>query len=278
MVSVEIQDPFEKESDLSASTLYRSEVLRLPRLSRAEQAVLVDRARQGHQESAHALVVNCLHWALLMAHRIYEERQPSHVEILDLASEANVKMVEQLDKALTANDPVAYLMSIASQTIRVYCTYHAPLIQRPEWLSRKQLVELSPFLPPMNSLDEPLSPDNPVPRKEYLVASPLSAEAEEEREHRSSSRFALLYEAVKRLNCDQRATTIRLYGLFGQPKETASEIASTSHLPYRRVTENARLARSHLRRCLTDHLPQMTRSRLISTGASHPLSQEEQEA
>ena len=278
MVSVERQDSFEKESDLSAYALYRSEMLRLPRLSRAEQAVLVDRARQGHQESAHALVVNCLHWALLMAHKVYEERLPSHVEILDLAGEANVKMVEHIDKALTAHDPVAYLMSIASQTIRVYCTYHAPLIQRPEWLSRKQLVELNPFLPHTHSLDEPVHPDNQLPRREYLAASPLSAETEQEREQRSSSRFTLLYEEVKRLNPDQRATTIRLYGLFGQPRETTGEIAKNSHLPYQRVAGNARLARYHLRRRLQDHLPQIARSRLISTGVSHPLSQEEQEA
>lgn len=252
MLEIDTIEALEKEGTLSASTLYSAEVARLPRLSREEQKTLVDLARSGQEEARHRLLLNCLHWTLLMAHRIYKERRPLHIEVLDLAGEANLKMVEKMEKALAANDPIAYLMTIAIQTIRVYCTYHAPLIQRPEWYSRQALAELDPFLPPMESLDEPLCTGSNVLRSEQIAAPVLDLAATEQQKQRTDARFALLYQAITCLNRPQRATTVRLYGLFGQPRETMSDIASASRLPYYLVKGRAQLARHHLRHLLTN--------------------------
>src|SRR5258708_5944036 len=155
MLDTKTVDALKQNGDLSAYALYDAEFAQLPRFSRQEQGELVDRARKGHDEARHLLVVNCLHWALIMAHRIYHERRPLHVDVLDLMAVANLKMLEKVDKALTADDPVAYLLTIAAQVMRVYCTYYAPLIQRSEWYSRKQLMEAHPLPLLMESLDVP---------------------------------------------------------------------------------------------------------------------------
>ncbi len=244
---------FERASSLNALALYHADVARLPRLSRAEQAELVALARTGHQEAREQLLLNCLHWALLRAHQIYDERRPCHVDILDLAQVANLKMLETMDQALTARDPTAYLMTVAAQAIRVYCTYHAPLIQRPEWLSRRELADLEPALSPMRSLDAP-SGEGDVSPQEQLAAPPLELASEAQQHQYAMFRFARLYQAVKRLNRSQRAAVVRLYGLFGQPCETMSDIAGTSHLTFNGVRGRACEARKHLRRLLTSEL------------------------
>src|SRR5690242_18134923 len=94
--------------ELSAYTLYDAEIKRLPRLTREKSPALVERARKGDGEARHELVLGCLRFALMKAHQCYNERQPEHVDVLDLTQEANLAMLAKLDYALAANDPVAY--------------------------------------------------------------------------------------------------------------------------------------------------------------------------
>jgi DNA-directed RNA polymerase specialized sigma24 family protein len=261
MLEHETIDALTKAGDLSAHTLYAAEVERLQRFPREEQDELVERARNGDAEARQLLMLNCLRWVLITACRMYEERQPQCVEALDLAAEANLKMVERLDLAMHAHDPVAYLMTVAVRAMRVYCTYHAPLIQRPEWCSLKELARFDPFPPLMTSLDEGFSSPGTTSRGEQIAAPLLTLESDEQREQRTSAHFALLYEAVKRLSRKQRATVVRLYGLFGQPTETLDEIAEVSHLRYRSVVRTASLARRRLHHLLAEHLSQLLRPR-----------------
>lgn len=250
-------DALTQHGDLSAYALYDAEVARLPRFSRQEQRELVDGARQGNQEARHLLVMNCLHWVLIKAHSIYDERRPLHVDVLDLMEEANLQMLEKMDKALTANDPVAYLMAIAAQTIRVYCTYSAPMIQRPESCSLKRLAEMQPLPLLTESLDTPMEHDKKGLRYEHIAAPDLSLRDEEEQERRARSRFAQLYNALQQLSSAQRATTIRLYGLYGWPAETPREIAETAQITPQSVRGYAIHARNRLYRLLVEHLSQM---------------------
>ena len=257
MLDQETIDAFVPRGDLSAYTLYHAEVARLARFSREEQEELVARARQGQDEARQLLLLNCLRWTLLFARRMYYERQPQHVDLLDLAAEANLKMVEKMDKALAAHDPVAYLLSIAAQEIRVYCTYRAPLIQRPTWYSRTELAALAPLLAPLERLDVPRGDESKTLRHEHVAAPTLDLEPEEEKDQRTHARFTLLYHALHRLSQQQRATTIRLYGLCGQPTETPNELATAWHLKPQSVRSHAREARRRLSQMLAEQLPQM---------------------
>src|SRR5262249_34871203 len=123
--------------DLTAYTLYDAETARLPRLSREEQVLLIERARQGDEEARHALILNCLRFVLIKEHRIYRAYQPVRVDILDLAATANLEMLENMDRALELEDPTAYLMSVGSNKMQRYCLCKAPFIQLPAFPTSK---------------------------------------------------------------------------------------------------------------------------------------------
>lgn len=231
--------------DLSALSQYCAEVARLPFLSRQEQPLWVQRARQGDQDACHRLVLNCLHWGMMKAFGIYQERRPRHVDILDLIAEANLAMLEQVGKALEARDPVAYLMAIATQAIRVYCTYHAPLIQRPVWYSRTDLHHLNRVLPAPDRLD-----DRSLSQIRAAPALGLEGEVLQERRHRTH--FRAFYAALFRLPKHHRSLLIRLYGLCGQPAETPYDMAQRLQRAPREVYAAAYRARRRLAKMLAE--------------------------
>lgn len=241
--------------DLSASTLYESELKHLnTRLSREEQAILVDRARNGDHEARQTLVFHCLLFALFKAYEIYKQREPRHTDVLDLAQEASVGMLVAFDKALEARDPVAYLLATAASAIQRYCTYDAPMIQKPHF-SKAVMAKYDPYPAVIESLDAPVSYGR---FKVELIEAPALHE-ESEYEQRQQYRFAPLYEAVKRLEPKQRATIIRRYGLFGQPAETQIEIVEVSHLKRATVATHDFQARKNLAKALENDLSQMLR-------------------
>lgn len=251
MLDQEIIEALAQDGDFSAATLYDVEVAQLPRLSRQEQRDLVDRARQGQKEARHLLVLNCLHWALMKAHCIYNERRPLHIDVLDLMAEANLQMLERVDKALSADDPVAYLMTIAVRAMRVYCTYYAPLIRRPELsLERLAKTQPAPFL--MESLDAPVSEDGKEAYYEQIAAPDLHLVEEQQQDQQVHDCFAQLYDALQRLSSSRRTALIRLYGLFGQPAETPADIARTSQITPASVRTYASDARHRLSLLLLD--------------------------
>jgi DNA-directed RNA polymerase specialized sigma24 family protein len=241
--------------ELTAYELYRAEIRRLPHLSRRETAPLVERARQGDRATREHILLTCQTYAFLKAVRIYQARQPEHLEVLDLVGAANLALIENLDKGLRKDDPVAYLMGVAIKTIQRECTYHDPLIQIPFWSTPKSL-DWSHW-PCTESLDEPLYRENGERLRVDQLANPHLPHWEEEQ---LSHRFAPLHDAVNQLPPAQRATIIRTYGLFGQPMETAGEISQTEGTLTRSVSRNVGRARNNLRQMLEEHLPGMVSS------------------
>lgn len=244
--------------DLSASTLYELELKCLKaRLSREEQAVLIGRARNDDHEARQALILHCLLYTLFKAYKVYNRKELQHIDVLDLAQEASVGMLEAFEKALEARDPVAYLLATAVSAMRRYCVYDAPLIQRPHY-SMTVLRRVDPSPAVVESLDEPEFADDHQQFKVDLIEAPALYE-ETESEQRREHRFAPLYEAVKQLVPQQRATIVRRYGLFGQPAETLSEIVEASHLKRGTVSTNDFNARKNLAKALEEELSQMLR-------------------
>ena len=243
--------------ELSAYTLYDAEIKRLHRITRAEAPALVERARQGDEGARNELVLGCVRFALIVAHQYYNERQPEHIDVLDLVQEANLAMLAKLDYALRANDPISYLTTLAARAVRFYCTYHAPMIQRPEY-SLKEMALSNPYPATVESFNTTIYDDGLRLRIEHIEAPALRLEADEAIEECEQYRFAPLYEAIKhRLTPQQRATIIRQFGLFGQPAEAYSEIAESSHLSCETVRGTAYLARKRLQAILAEHLSEM---------------------
>ena len=111
---------------LSSVEQYRSEVLRLPRLTRSEESELVNRARNGDTQAKEALIQSCLGYVACVAYRYVCYLQ--HDDYLDLVSVGNLAIVECFEKALTIDNPVAYLLGVAKLAVKAYCCKHSGLI------------------------------------------------------------------------------------------------------------------------------------------------------
>jgi DNA-directed RNA polymerase specialized sigma24 family protein len=242
------EDTLNRLPDLTASTLYSAEIAHLPRRSRAEEHALVARARQGDSEARQVLIESCLQYALRVSRTFYSTHQLSHDDLLDLAQIASERMVAQMDKALAASEPCAYLRGIARQAIWAYCTYHSGLIKRPHY-TNAMLDRLDPKPAVVESLDAPLSRDG-RPIKVKLIEAPA---VQPERDERSQQqRYAALYKAVSALPKKQQETIVRLYGLFGHLAETPSDIGRLQT-----VHNHASRARQRLRAMLADSLDEL---------------------
>jgi DNA-directed RNA polymerase specialized sigma24 family protein len=181
---------------------------------------------------------------MMKAFGIYQERRPAHVDVLDLMEEANLAMLCKVGKALEARDPVTYLMAIATQAMRVYCTYHAPLIQRPEWYSRLDLQTLNALLPAPDHLDE----------TQDLEAPALDLEGEAQQERRYRVHYRAFYAALFRLPRLHRSLLIRLYGLCGQPRETPADLAQQWQCRLGEVHDAASRARRRFAKVLSEEI------------------------
>lgn len=116
----------DQEIVLTSVEQYRSEVLRLPSLTRSEESELVRRARNGNKQAKEALLQSCLRYVASVAYRYTCYVQ--HDDYLDLVSVGNLALVECLEKALTVDNPVAYLHRVAKLAVKVYCCKHSGLI------------------------------------------------------------------------------------------------------------------------------------------------------
>ncbi len=230
-------------TDLAANTLYSAEVARLPKLSPEAEAILIERARQGDSEAREALIINCLSHALYKARFVYFERRPQHDDMLDLVQEASVQIMENLDKALKKNNPVPYLRAIANYAISQYCTYHSDLIEKPEY--PLEILERRKAYITIESLDAPLYRDGKSIQVEHIEA-PTPDETNQRKRH------TIFYKAFHELSDRHQGLLVRLYGLFGHPMETASDIG-VPHL----VHANATHARKKLRAFITEYTQQV---------------------
>jgi len=223
-------------SDLMAKTLYSAEVARLPKLTRAEEAALVRRARAGDAAARAALIVSCLHYALGKARHYYHTRRPAHDDELDLAQVASLEMVADLDVALTKRSPVPYLRGIAARAMSIYLSYRSSFIRKPNQFSGEQLATTE--FPTVESLDVLAHR-----KSARLKVEIISLEEDAAR----TQRFAPLYEALQRLTPKQRNAVVRRYRL-------GDELLDPSVTPPKGVhTETLQ----KLRKALEGHLKQM---------------------
>ncbi len=190
----------QQEIVLSSVEQYRSEVSRLPRLTRSEEAELVQRARQGDREAKDELVQSCLRYVSLIASRYVCYVQ--HEEYLDLVSIGNLAVVECLEKALSVANPAAYLYGVARLAIRSYCYNHSQLITQ---------VRGKPFIW-VDSLDAPIG------NSQQCLADRLCAPVPEPQKQPGD--FTPLYQAISTLTPKQREVVLRHFGLDGESPES----------------------------------------------------------
>lgn len=231
--------------DLRANTLYEAEVAHVPPLSAEEETALIEQARLGEKASRETLLVSCLSYALGVARFLYYERRPQHDELLDLAQVASERMVERLDRALATSNPAGYLRGIARRVMMDYCTYHAGLIQKPEY-SLANLQKFDPHPVKVVSLDEPLHADEKRIRLDQIPAQETPTEPDEAQ---AQTRYQTLYQALDALPASQREALVRLHGLYGQPRETPADIGRPQL-----IRNRAYEARKKLRPKLEQHV------------------------
>jgi DNA-directed RNA polymerase sigma subunit (sigma70/sigma32) len=190
---------------LSSVEQYFNELAGLPVLSRDEEADLVRRARQGDKQAREDLLHSCLRYVASVTSRYscYLE----HEDYLDLVSIGNLAIVERLDKALSVENPVAYLYGVAKLAIRSYCYTHSQLITQ---VRGRPMVWT-------DSLDAPL-----CDRKGCLADTLVAQQQLPQQEHSDHGR---LYEAIIALTPKQRYVIQRFYGLDGDAPESMASIS-----------------------------------------------------
>jgi DNA-directed RNA polymerase sigma subunit (sigma70/sigma32) len=194
-----------QEMVLSTVEQYRSEVLRLPSLTRSEECELVQRARNGDQQAKDALLQSCLRYVATVAYSYTCYVQ--HDDYLDLVSVGNLALVECLEKALTIDNPVAYLHGVVKLAMKAYCYKHSQLITH----QRGQ-----PFV-------RVASLDAPQENGEGCAAEMLSAPPPEP--ERTPANCDKLYRAIRTLTPKQRYVILRCFGLDGAAPEPIAAIS-----------------------------------------------------
>lgn len=195
----------DQEIVLSSVEQYRSEVLRLPRLTRSEESKLVYRARNGDTQAKEALIQSCLGYVACVACRYVCYMQ--HDDYLDLVSVGNLAIVECFEKALTVEKPVAYLLGVAKLAVKAYCCKHSGLITH----QRGQQFAW------VDSLDAPLGDG------QGCLAEMLAAPTQEiQQEPAECNR---LYSAISSLTPKQRYVVLRHFGLDGDAPESIATIS-----------------------------------------------------
>ena len=197
-------DDLNRMDDLSAHALYRVEVQRIPYLSREEQPVYIEAARSGDEMAQHTLVLNCLNWVQRRAWAIHRDREPEHTHVMDLVGTANLRMLETVPNALQADDPVAYLMTVASNAMRWQVTYRDPLVTRQR--------------------DQPLTNAHPMTvsledRDVSVAAAPLM-----------TRECQFVYDALERLSKRHQIVLAAAYGLHGEQVMKNEDIATMLHV------------------------------------------------
>jgi hypothetical protein len=126
----------DQENVLTSLQQYRSEVLRLPRLTDSEERDLEQRARLGDEQARQLLIESSLQYVARIAWRyLCYVRQDDY---LDLVSVGNLAVVEGITKALTTTKPCAYLRAVAWYAIRRYSLAHSSLVARQHRLPTKR--------------------------------------------------------------------------------------------------------------------------------------------
>lgn len=197
----------DQEVMLTSVEQYRSEVLRLPRLTQSQERDLVSRARSGDELAKGALIESCLQYIASVAwgYACYLR----HDDYLDLVGVGNLAIVECVEKALAVNNPAAYLRGVAKLAMKLYCFKHAGLITRGPRRDRVQV----------GSLDAPYG-DSDACYADVLPAPTPESEMEQEQPN-----YEMLYQAINALTEKQRYVILRHLGLDGNASELLGTIS-----------------------------------------------------
>ena len=195
----------DREVMLTSVEQYRSEVLRLPRLTQSQECDLVSRARAGDELAKGALIESCLQYVASIAWRY--ARYLRHDDYLDLVGVGNLAIVECVEKALAVNNPAAYLRGVAKLAMKLYCFKHAGLITRGPRQDRVQVGSL----------------DAPYGESDACYADVLPAPTPESEQEQPN--YEMLYQAINSLTEKQRYVILRHLGLDGNASESLGTIS-----------------------------------------------------
>src|SRR6266567_4893900 len=200
-------DELDQLDALSGAALYRAEVKRIPYLTPDEEAAYIEAARTSSIDARNKLICDYLHYTLYKAEVTYRDRHPLHSDVMDVVGHAHVTLLEAFPRAMMAEKPIKYLLSMAAVEMRLYCTYDDPLIPRPR--------------------TRPLSRGHPQLVSIEAAREPVAAEGEE---HIPNDEYQLVYDAVQQLTEQRREMITAVYGLFGHSVTSIEEIAAERQL------------------------------------------------
>jgi RNA polymerase sigma factor (sigma-70 family) len=195
---------------LTSAQQYRYELSLLPRLNQEQERELAGRARAGDAQARASVIESCLRYVAFIAARY--KRYVHHDDYLDLVGVGNLAVVENVEKALTMDNPQAYLFVLARLAIVDYCVTRATLIT-------KSRYTLAPD-PSISSLDAPICQESDATMLD-LIAAPEAEQKQEQEEQDYTS----LYEALNILPERYREVLTRHYGLYGHPAESLYEMS-----------------------------------------------------
>lgn len=210
--------------ELEAFTLYRQEVFSLSRLDWGEIEEVAEQARLGDKRSREIIIERCLAYVIKLAFR-YRVYLP-HDGCEDIAGIGNLAIIECLDKALSKEKPIAYLMRCAQWRILTYVNRRSSLIERPESWSHISMVTLEEV---QDSLEDEGKHNHCL----------LSEEQEEK-----------LYDAIQRLTPLQMEAVLSKHQLLGRYGDTLYKLSKRTGKDIRIYMLALKRAHVNLRRYL----------------------------
>ncbi len=202
---------------LSNLEQYVSDVWQTKRLSREQEARIVEQARNGDQKAKHALIESCLGYVLRFAqiYQVYLE----HDDVLDLVQIGNLAMTKGVDRALAIDNPGAYLHGIAKRAIRRYIRYHSSLIS----LTKRDLPGADdPTVMSLDTLTKDHDGEETIPFA--IPEHQTPQETDQERLHK-------VREALDTLTDKQREVIEMRHGFHNQGAFKLVDIASHVAIP-----------------------------------------------
>jgi RNA polymerase sigma factor (sigma-70 family) len=179
---------------------YRATLASFPQLTREQERVLVQRARAG-ENVRDDLILSLQRRVYALAGRYHaraQQRKESTIERADLAQAATVAMFRAFNRALAFDDPITYLLRVASGAMSTYLSGRSDLIKSYEDQKRATVLSLDrPFYNDGASLAEIMPVETILPPQRGVAPA--------------------LYQAIESLPEKQRFIITRYFGLSGQP-------------------------------------------------------------
>lgn len=118
----------------SALQAYRADIAQFRRLSPLEESELVERARSGDAQARIAFVESCQRYIHAVAARLanyYYSSRDVALDVLDIAQEGSLWLVEHMGKVLAHPTPCPYMRLSVRCIMLNYCKEHRSIIRTP---------------------------------------------------------------------------------------------------------------------------------------------------